>query len=248
MARDTPIRLRATLTTGSGRTASDEVLVLVERHAQASPSDSAACWRNDHVSRVHVFNGSSPFCGRAGELRLRPGAHRRHAVPAGDAAVHGPDDRRRAAERRAGDGPRRRLARLDGAQLRDVPAHARHGGRLPPHADEHDRGGHRRAGAAFVLLRRHRRHLPRRRQLLAHALGERDTVNEAPDCRSSFGTTLQYTTLWRYVRGNATLFPFYDPRQRVTRGAGALLDEAGWLLFHEPGARARFRRLQAMRR
>jgi hypothetical protein len=64
---------------------------------------------------------------------------------------------------------------------------------------------------------------------------ERDTVNEAPDYRSDFGAALNYSGLWRYVRNNQSIFRFWDPRSRVTRGVSDLLDEAGWLLYHELG-------------
>ena len=71
---DTAIRLRATLTTAGGATDSDEVLVLVERHAQASPNDAGAPWAGEHVSRVLPLSHHQPVCERprAVQLRRRP--------------------------------------------------------------------------------------------------------------------------------------------------------------------------------
>jgi hypothetical protein len=69
---------------------------------------------------------------------------------------------------------------------------------------------------------------------------ERDTVNETPDYRSDFGADLDFTAPWRYARGDAALFQNFDTRARVTRSVDYLLDESGWLLYHELGHAADF--------
>jgi hypothetical protein len=55
VARDTPIRLRATLRTASGLSDFDEALILVERYSQAPESDSESVWGGRHVSRVYAY-------------------------------------------------------------------------------------------------------------------------------------------------------------------------------------------------
>ncbi|MBL8287087.1 MAG: hypothetical protein JNL85_03805 [Rubrivivax sp.] len=232
VARDTPIRLRATLTTGSGRTASDDVLVLVERHAQASPADSSALWRNEHVSRVHAFKEASPFAAALARCAYDTTLSTATLCPLATLPF---------------------LAQTSGGALpsveqvmdRVVVSHDWMGRNFETFLRTFDtQGDFRRmlmSTTAVVIGAQVR---PSFYYAVTGAIyldadnfwltpGERDTVNEAPDFRSSFGATLQYTTLWRYVRGNTSLFPFYDPRQRLTRGTGALLDEAGWLLLHE---------------
>lgn len=232
VARDTPIRLRATLTTGSGRTASDEVLVLVERHAQASPNDGSALWRNEHVSRVHAFNGASPFAAALVTCVYDPALTAATLCPLTTLPF--------IAQTSGGA-----LPSVEQVMDRVVVSHDWMGRNFETFLRTHDTAGDFRrmlmSTTAVVIGAQVR---PSFYYAVTGAIyldadnfwltpGERDTVNEAPDFRSSFGATLQYTTLWRYVRGNASLFPFYDPRQRITRGSGALLDEAGWLLFHE---------------
>ena len=64
---------------------------------------------------------------------------------------------------------------------------------------------------------------------------ERDTVNEAPDFRSDFGSALQYSDMWRYVQNNLSIFVAFNPRSRLTRDVAYLLNESGWLMYHELG-------------
>lgn len=59
--RDTLIRLRATLYTEQGRSDSDEVMILVERYAQADANDDNAMWAGEHVGRVYAYKGKSPY-------------------------------------------------------------------------------------------------------------------------------------------------------------------------------------------
>lgn len=62
---------------------------------------------------------------------------------------------------------------------------------------------------------------------------ERDTINEAPDYRSSFGVDLQFSIPWRYVKDNGYAFPYYDPADRQTRRLDELIYPLGYLLYHE---------------
>jgi hypothetical protein len=238
VSRDTPIRLRARLTTRDGEGSISDVLVLVERHPQATASDNAALWGGEHVSRVHAYKATSPYAGVLARCVY-------------DASLRD-------------DGVTSTLCPL--SQLPFLAQQS--GGALPSIEQVMDRVvvSHDWMGRNFeTFLRTFDTDGAFRRMLMsttAVVIGaqvrpsfyyaatgaiyldadnfwllpqERDTVNEAPDYRSSFGTTLQYTTLWRYVRGAANIFQFFDPRQRITRVTGDLRDEAGWLMFHELG-------------
>lgn len=232
VARDSAIRLRATLTTGSGRTASDEVLVLVERHVQAAASDSAALWRNEHVARVHAYQAASPFAGVLERCVYDPALSSATLCPLTTLPFIA----------QASGGA---LPSVEQVMERVVVSHDWMGRNFETFLRSFDsRGDFRRllmSTTAVVIGAQLRPsfYYPGTGAIYLDAenfwltAGERDTLNEAPDRRSSFGATLQYTSLWRYVRGNTSLFPFSDPRQRITREGTALLDEAGWLLLHE---------------
>lgn len=240
VSRDTPIRLRATLTTRSGQGAISDVLVLVERHPQAAAGDTAALWGGEHVSRVHAYKSASPYAGVLARCVY-------------DASLRD-------------DGVASTLCPL--SQLPFLGQQT--GGALPTIEQVMDRVvvSHDWMGRSFeTFLRAYDGNGDLRRMLMsttAVVIGaqvrpsfyyaatgaiyldadnfwttpaERDTVNEAPDFRSGFGATLQYTTFWRYVEGSLqssrNIFEYHDPRLRAGRSSGAVLNEAGWLMFHE---------------
>ena len=62
---------------------------------------------------------------------------------------------------------------------------------------------------------------------------ERDTINQAPDYRSAFGSDLQFEIPWRYVKNNdyASFFP--DIRYRLSRNLNDTLYSFASLLYHE---------------
>ena len=62
---------------------------------------------------------------------------------------------------------------------------------------------------------------------------ERDTVSEAPDPRSDYGSDLAYTMLWRYVQGNKSAGGRSDVLARASRDSAALIPALGRLLYHE---------------
>ncbi|MGQ3052892.1 MAG: hypothetical protein ACT6S0_14005 [Roseateles sp.] len=62
---------------------------------------------------------------------------------------------------------------------------------------------------------------------------ERDTVSEAPDPRSDYGSDLAYTTLWRYVQGNRSVGGRSPVLERASRDSAALVPALGRLLYHE---------------
>jgi len=62
---------------------------------------------------------------------------------------------------------------------------------------------------------------------------ERDTINEAPDYRSAFGTSLQFVMPWRYVKNNSYASQYFSPTKRVNRTEQQALYSLAALLYHE---------------
>ena len=238
VARDTPIRLRATLRTSSGLTDSDEALVLVERHVQTPASDSDAVWSGDHVSRVYAFKPTGPYAtvlaGCVYDANLRYRGARQNTCPLTRLPFLAQD---------SGGG----LPTVEQVMDRVVVSHDWLGRNFENFLRTQDtRGDFRRmlnSVTAVVLGAQVR---PSFYYALTGAIyldgdnfwltpGERDSVNEAPDFRSDFGDDLQYSDLWRYVENNRSIFVFFDARSRVSRDVSYLLNESGWLMYHELG-------------
>lgn len=232
VSRDTPIRLRATLTTAAGQTASDDVLVLVERHAQAAANDSGALWSGEHVSRVHAHRPNGPYAALLARCVYDSGLRDNTLCPLSQLPFLAQE---------VGTG----VPSVEQVMNRVVVSHDWAGRNFETFLQQHDpQGDFRRMLKSVTAIVIGTQVRPSFYYAGTGAIyldadnfwltpEERDTVNEAPDFRSSFGATLQYTTLWRYVSGSESIFRFYDPRQRATRATTALLEEAGWLMFHE---------------
>ncbi|WP_394224142.1 hypothetical protein [Alteromonas gracilis] len=65
---------------------------------------------------------------------------------------------------------------------------------------------------------------------------ERDTLNTRPDYRSGFGSELDFTTSWRYVKNGAYYFPIISTSSaaaRQTRSARDVEAALSYLLYHE---------------
>lgn len=62
---------------------------------------------------------------------------------------------------------------------------------------------------------------------------ERDTINEAPDFRASFGSELQFIMPWRYVNGNNYAYSRQSRNDRSTRNINDYLHRLTSLLYHE---------------
>lgn len=62
---------------------------------------------------------------------------------------------------------------------------------------------------------------------------ERDTVSEAPDPRSGYGSELAYTMPWRYVQANKSAGGRSPVLDRASRDSAALIPALGRLLYHE---------------
>ncbi len=231
---DTVIRLRATLTTVDGATDSDEVMVLVERHAQARTNDGDALWAGDHVSRVHPWRAASPYAGD-----LVPCAY--DAAQRWDSLC--PLSRLPFLAQGNGGAP----PTVEQVMDRVLVSHDWLGRNFETFLRTQDaQGDFRRMlmSTTAIVLGTHVRpsfyfagtgaiYLDADNLWLTPA--ERDTVSEVPDFRSDFDRDLGYSGVWRYVQGGQSIFAFFDPRARVNRDATDLLHETGWLLFHELG-------------
>lgn len=62
---------------------------------------------------------------------------------------------------------------------------------------------------------------------------ERDTINEAPDYRSSFGNDLQFVMPWRYVKDNNYANNYIGVEERVNRTTDDGLYRLVSLMYHE---------------
>ncbi|MGB1262479.1 MAG: hypothetical protein ACPG52_06180 [Cognaticolwellia sp.] len=62
---------------------------------------------------------------------------------------------------------------------------------------------------------------------------ERDTINQTPDYRASFGNDLDFVMPWRFVKNNAYASFSYPEDQRVTRDAADGIHDLASLLYHE---------------
>jgi hypothetical protein len=233
VSRDTVIRLRATATVG-GVAKTDEALVLVERHPQAAESDTNAAWGGSHVSRVYPYKPASPYasalvpCTYDAAQRLdNLCALQRlpllaQEVGAGIPTVEQVMNRVVVSNDWLGRNFEKFLREQDTnndfkRMLKSVTAIVL-GVQVRPSFYWSGTGAIYLDGDNFWLTPE-----------------ERDTVNEAPDFRSNFGAALNYSGLWRYVKNNQSIFRFFDPEQRVARDTAYLLNESGWLMYHELG-------------
>ncbi len=236
VTRDTLIRLRATLHTDQARSESDDVMILVEHHAQAPADDGDAMWAGEHVPRLYAYQAAGPYRDALRRCVYDP------------LILH--------------SGPRYNLCNLavlpfiaqDGnAEVPSVEAvmsrvlvsHDWLGRNFESYLRTQDtRGDIRRmlkSVTAIVISTQIRPSYyyagTGAIYLDADALWltpkERDTINEAPDYRSDFGDELKFASLWRYVQNNQNIFAHADPRERITRNHTDLHHELTWLLFHE---------------
>ncbi|WP_395702089.1 hypothetical protein [Aquabacterium sp.] len=236
--RDTLIRLRATLYTEQGRSDSDEVMVLVERQVQASANDENAVWAGDHVARTYAYRSSSPYRDVLRRCVYDPALY--HSGPRYNVCTLTTLPFLAQETRGA-------MPTVEQVMDRVLVSHDWLGRNFEDFLRNRDpQGDFRRmlnSVTAIVLATEIR---PSFYYAGTGAIyldadnfwltpEERDTVNEAPDYRSDFGSALQYQTLWRYVQDNQNIFAYFDPRQRITRTLDDVRHEAAWLLYHELG-------------
>jgi hypothetical protein len=234
VSRDTPIRLRATVTTSGGASDSDDVLVMVEHHAQAASSDPNAIWAGAQVSRVHPYRATSPYAAALVRCAYDAAQRDSNLCPLTQLPF--------LAQQSAGV-----LPTVEQVMDRVLVSHDWLGRNFEDFLTTQDANGDFRRmlmSTTAVVLGTHVRpsfyyaatgaiYLDADNLWLTPA--ERDTVSEVPDFRSDFDRELAYSGLWRYVQNNRSIFVFFDPRSRVNRDVTVLLNETGWLMFHELG-------------
>lgn len=62
---------------------------------------------------------------------------------------------------------------------------------------------------------------------------ERDTINQAPDYRASFGSDLNFSMPWRYVKNNDYTTTFISENVRTNRAPEDVLYGLTYLMYHE---------------
>jgi hypothetical protein len=238
VGHDTPIRLRATMRTAAGVTAVDEVLVVVERHVQAAQSDPSTVWGGSHVSRVYAYRPAGPYAGVLQrcvfDATLRYSGAAANLCPTSQLPF--------LAQETGGAVPTVEQV-MDRVLVSNDWLGANFETFLRQSAASADFRRMMMSVTAVVLGTQVR---PSFYYALTGAIyldadnfwltpQERDTVNEAPDFRSDFDRDLAYSGVWRYVRDAQSIFRVWDPRARIGRTVGDLLDESAWLLYHELG-------------
>jgi len=238
VVNDTPIRLRATLRTASGATDTDDVLVLVERYVQMPASNADAVWNGDHVSRVYAYKPAGPYAAVLTSCVYDANLNYRGAQQNTCPLTRLPF----LAQTTAGA-----LPTVDQVMDRVLVSHDWLGRNFENFLRTQDtRGDFRRMLASVTAVVLGAQVRPSFYYAVTGAIyldgdnfwltpEERDTVNEAPDFRSDFDRDLQFSGLWRYVQSNRSIFAFFDPRSRLTRDVAYLLNESGWLMYHELG-------------
>ena len=233
--RDTLIRLRATLHTTAGRMASDEVMVLVERYAQAPDGDIMAIWSGDHVPRTYAYVNDGPFASVLRRCSYDPAMN-----------VDRPQTICTLATLPfLGQTTDNKLPTVEQVMARVLVSHDWAGRNFEAFLRTKDeRGDFRRMlnSVTTIVVSADVRpsfYSPVTGTIYLDADSfwltpeERDTVNESPDYRSDFGSGLQYRTLWRYVKDGQSIFKFADPAKRVTRTLDDVHLEVAALLYHE---------------
>lgn len=236
VSRDTVIRLRATVRTTNGQSASDEALVLVEHHLQAT--DNTALWTDQHVQRVYAYKPD----GRYADILARCSYDTRLNDQSMAAPLCTLAQLPFLAQQAIGG-----LPTVEQVMDRVVVSHDWLGRNFETFLRTQDtRGDFRRmlGSVTAVVLGTQVRpsfYYPGTGAIYLDAdtfwltAEERDTVNEAPDYRSDFGNELKYVNLWRYVKDSKNILVYFDPRKRITRNTDDLRNETAWLMYHELG-------------
>jgi hypothetical protein len=237
VSRDTALVFRVTRS-GGGGTDSDDVMVLVENHPQAPPGADAYVFSDLHVSRVYPYVAAGPYAGvmvgcvynaqlqytgsgtNTCPLATLPFLHTTTAgnVPTVaqimDRVLVSHDWMGRAFEEllAANQGNADLMRLFNGVTAVVIGAHVR-----PSFY-------YALTGAIYLDADNFWR-----------SADERDVIDEAPDFRSSFDRDLQYSGLWRYTANNQSIFLPFPATSRIGRDLAYLLQESGWLLYHELG-------------
>ena len=231
VTRDSLLRFRATVTTASG-TDSQDVLVLVEKYDQAPDNSASYVWSGSHVSQVHSYLASGPYASLLTRCVYDAKLTDANVCTLGQLPLLGQET----------NGA---LPSVEQVMKHVVVSHDWLGANFEAFLRTNDtQGDFRRMlmSTTAIVLGAHVRpsfYNPATGAIYLDAdnfwltPAERDTIDEVPDFRSDFGSSLAFANLWRYAKASQQFFKYWDPRQRVTRTQSDLLAEAGWLLYHE---------------
>jgi hypothetical protein len=233
VSRDTVLRFRATVNTTAGLSDSHDVMVVVERHAQAPSSDTGAVWGGDHISRVYAYRPTSPYATALVRCTYDSSMRDNALCPLSQLPFL------------AQDVVPGQIPTVEQVMNRVIVSHDWLGENFEQFLRTHDtRGDFRRMlmSTTAVILGAHVRpsfyyagtgaiYLDADNFWLTPE--QRDTIDEAPDYRAGFGNSLSYYGLWRYTKDNRAYLSYFDPKVRVTRNQSDLLADAGWLMYHE---------------
>ncbi|HEU0202523.1 MAG TPA: hypothetical protein VFR86_19090 [Burkholderiaceae bacterium] len=238
VTRDTLLRFRVTLTTTLGTTDSDDVLVLVEHHAQ-SPGTAQYVFAG-HVSRAYAYRPGGPYAAVlvrcVADAQLQWSGSGKNLCPLVTLPFLAQDT--------AGN-----LPTVEQVMNRVVVSHDWMGEVFEQFLTTQDQNGDFRRllnGVTAIVIGAHVRpsfyyaatgaiYLDAENFWLTAA--QRDVIDELPDFRSGFDDELSYSSAWRYTRTTAgmtsNIFLPFPRTSRLPRDIGYLGDEAGWLLYHE---------------
>ena len=236
VTKDTALVFRVTRTGASG-TDSDDVMVLVEAYPQAPAGVDAYVFSDMHVSRVYPYKASGPYAGVLADCVYNAqlqytGASANSCSLATLPLLH---------TTTSGNVPTlaqimdRVLVSHDwmGRNFEDL---------LRANQDKTDLL-RLFNGVTAIVIGAHVR--PSFYYALTGAIyldadnfwltaDERDVIDEAPDFRSAFDRDLQYSGVWRYANSmNQNIFLPFSATSRISRDLSYLLQESGWLMYHE---------------
>jgi hypothetical protein len=246
VSTDTLLRFRVTLRTTGGVSDSDDVMVLVENVAQApsDPNNSGPyVFSDSHVSRVHAYKRASPFAADLARCTYDPALQW-----TGAGANLCPLAQMPFLHQTSGGGVPTTAQIMD----RVLVSHDWMGRNFEDFLNSASASDDLKRlfnGVTAIVIGAHVR--PSFYYALTGAIyldadnfwltpSERDVVDEAPDFRSDFGRDLQFSTPWRYAFNNQNIFINFAANSRLSRSLDYLLNEAGWLMYHELGHAADF--------
>jgi hypothetical protein len=246
VSTDTLLRFRVTLRTTGGVTDSDDVMVLVENVAQApsDPSNSGPyVFSDSHVSRTYAYKRTGPFASVLARCTYDPALQ----WTGGGKNLCSLNELPFLHQNTNGAVPTT-------AQIMDrvLVSHDWMGEvfeQFLNSAGASDDLKRMFNGVTAIVIGAHVR--PSFYYALTGAIyldadnfwltaAQRDVIDEAPDFRSDFGRDLQFSVPWRYAFNNQNIFVNFPANSRIGRDLSYLLNEAGWLLYHELGHAADF--------
>ena len=235
VAQDTALVFRVTRA-GMGASDSDDVMVLIENHTQAPAGSDPHVFSDMHVSRVYPYKSASPYAGVMvacvfnAQLQYTGAATNTcslatlpflHTTANGNApTVAQVMDRVLVSH----DWMGKAFEDLLTANQANVDLMQLFNGVTAIVIGAHVRPSFYYALTGAIYLDADN---------FWRTADERDVIDEAPDFRSDFDRDLQYSGLWRYVANNQSIFLPFSATSRLSRDLSYLLQESGWLMYHE---------------